>query len=254
MSKILVIIIAIVVVAAAAGVIVYTQLDEEDADTEGTVTFNGTEFSWDDMQADLGTKTVDGKEGVGLGEVVNDTGLANPDTYKYVLKASDDYAMAVNWTVLQTGIVTMETEEEDGNTTTYLMSYFPGMPSAYKVKNLANIEHTTELTPIVLNGFEFYIDYMPKKVNEKTLVYNETYTVTGYSLSDMVNFTGLASPEAHEYTIVGPSTDPDIDFYTKNVTWDNMLNGVIVTEDVKSVFLGLSKGYMVKNIIEIRVL
>ena len=244
MSKILVIAVVIVVVAAVAGVLVYTQLDKEGSETEETVTFNGTEFSWDDMQEDLGTKTIDGKTGVGLGEVVNDTGLASPDTYKYVLKASDNYSMVVNWTLLQSGIVV---EEVGDDNSTYLMSYFPGMPSAYKVKNLASIEHTTELTPIVCNGYEFYMDYMPKKVNQKTIVYNETYNATGYSLSDMVNFTGLASPETHEYAINASD-------FEKTVSWDNMLNGVIVVEDTKSVFLGLSKGYMVKNIVEIRVL
>jgi hypothetical protein len=218
-----------------------------------TATINGADYSYADMKEEFGTKTVDGKDGVPLSAIVNDTGLANPGTYAYVLEAEDGYAMAVNWTVMQGGIVTQvtETDEDTGNETTYLMTVFAGLPSSYKVKNLANIEKA-ELAPIALNGLEFYLDYMPKRVGEKAIKYNETYAPTGWSLSDMVNYTGLTDPTAHNYTIIAS------DGYNKTVTWTGMMGGAVVEDGTKTVFASNTdfarKGYMVKNVVKIVVL
>jgi hypothetical protein len=238
-----VVVVAVVVVAALA----YVTMSDDGEDSDLTTTVNGVEYGWGDMEDKFGTRTVGESAGVPLGAIVNDTGLSNPGTYAYVLEASDGYAMAVNWTVLQSGIVTQVEEEKDGNTTTYLMTLFPDMPSAYKVKNFCSVEPQT-LSPIALNGLEYYLDYMPKKVNQKTVVYNSTYTVTGYSLSDMVNYTGLSEPGSHTYRIVAS------DGFNKTVNWTSMLGGVVIKADTKTVFPGLSKGYMVKNVARIEVL
>ncbi|MFH0816092.1 MAG: hypothetical protein V1934_04685 [Methanobacteriota archaeon] len=250
-SKTMMIIAGVVAIAVAVAALAYVVLsDNEDGDADVSATINGTEISYEEMKDKLGTKTVDGKEGIPISALVNDTGLASPETFAYVLEATDGYAMAVNWTVMQKGIVTLvtETDEDTGNEAIYLMTVFPDLPSAYKVKNLASIDNL-ELTPIACNGLEYYLDYMPKKVGEKTVVYNETYSVTGWSLSDMVNYTGLANPESHEYTIFAS------DGYNKTVDWSGMMGGVILDENMKTVFGSdtgyAKKGYMVKNVVEI---
>jgi len=234
---------AVVVIAAVAFVVLNNGSEGEPL----KATFNGKEYSYDDMAEKFGTKTVGGQEGVPLDAIVTDSGVTGQGTYAYVLQASDGYAMAVNWTEMQKGIVTQVSEEKDGETTTYLMTVFPGMPSAYKVKNFNTVTNK-QMTPITLNGLEYYTDYMPKKVSEKTVVYNATYNATGYSLSDMVNYTGLASPQNHTYKVIAN------DNYSKTVTWTSMMNGVIVKTDTKTVFPGLAKGYMVKNVVKIEVL
>ena len=258
MSKIALIasVIVAVVVVATVGFYVLNGMGGNDTENELSANINGSDYTYAEMKDEFGTKTVDGKDGVPLGAIVLDTGLATPETYAYVLEASDGYAMAVNWTVMQNGIVTLveEVDEDTGNETSYLMTVFPGLPSAYKVRNLANIEHA-ELTPIVCNGLEYYLDYMPKKVNEKTVVYNVTYKPTGWSLSDMVNYTGLVNPESHEYTIVGYVATDERPWYNKTVSWTGMMDGIIIDENVKTVF-GESteyakKSYMVKSVIEI---
>ena len=248
-------IVVAVVVVAAVGFYVLSGSDPENPEDTLSATINGSDYTYAEMMDEYGTKTVDGTEGVPLGAIVNGSDVTTPETRTYVLEADDGYAMAVNWSVLQSGIVTLvEETDDDGNETSYLMSLFPDMPSGYKVKNLANID-TAQLTPIVCNGLEYYLDYMPKKVDEKTITYNETYTPTGWSLSDMVNYTGIESPETHEYTIVGYDATDEEPWYNKTVSWDGMMDGVLLEENTKTVF-GESteyakKSYMVKFVIEI---
>jgi hypothetical protein len=243
-------VIVAVVVIAAVGYFVISGSGGNNPETELSANINGSDYTYAEMKDQFGTKTVDSKEGIPLSAIVNDTGLANPGTFAFVLKSDDGYAMAVNWSVMQNGIVTLvtETDEETGNETSYLMTVFPNMPSAYKVKNLANIEKA-ELTPIVLNGLEYYLDYMPKRVEDKTVTFNETYAPTGWSLSDMVNYTGLADQAAHNYTIYGS------DGYNKTITWYGMMGGVLVEDGVKTVFASSTEfarnKYVIKNVVKI---
>jgi hypothetical protein len=258
MSKIALIagVLVAVVIVAAVGYYVISG-SGNNPDDELSATINGSDYTYAEMKDKFGTKTIDSKEGIPLSAIVNDTDLSSPGTYTYVLKSDDGYAMAVNWSVMQNGIVTLvtETDEETGNETSYLMTVFPNLPSAYKVKNLANIEKA-ELTPIVLNGLEYYLDYMPKKVAEKAITYNTTYTVTGWSLSDMVNYTGLASPETHNYTILGYNPTKDDPWYNKTVSWAGMMGGVLLDEEYPKTVFGANteyarKGYWVSGVIEI---
>ncbi|MBA3045408.1 MAG: hypothetical protein KKH41_02315 [Candidatus Thermoplasmatota archaeon] len=252
MNKITWIIIAVVAAVLLVAALGLSMNDDGAKDPEYVLSanINGSDYTYAEMMDEFGTKTVDGKEGVSLSAMVNDTALANPETWTYVIKADDGYAMAVNWTVMQNGIVTLveETDEDTGNETAYLMTVFPDMPSGYKVKNFATVIKA-QLTPVVLNGLEYYLDYMPKRVEEKTVAYNDTYSATGWSLSDMVNYTGLANPASHNYTIYGD------DGYNKTVTWDAMMDGVLIDDTVKTVFsedsgFGKTK-YMIKYVVTI---
>ena len=256
MSKIALIAGILVAAVVVAAVGYYVMTAESNPENELATTVNGSEYTYAEMIDEFGSKTVDGKEGVPLDALVTGSGLASPETYTYILAAGDGYAMAVNWTMMQSGIVTMEEEvdEDTGNETTYLMTVFPGLPSGYKVKNLADINHA-QLTPIVCNGLEYYLDYMPRRVEEKKVTYNGTYAPTGWSLSDMVNYTGLEAPEDHEYTICGYDATDEEPWYNRTVSWDGMMGGVIVEEDVRSVFAESTdyarNSYRIRNVVEI---
>ncbi len=250
-------IIVIVVILAAVG---YYFMSGSDNPEDGlSATINGSDLTYAEMTEKFGTKVVNGKEGVPLGALVNDTALVNPGTYAFVLEATDGYAMAVNWTALQTGMLTLQNETEDGTVTYFLRLYFPDLPSAYNVgsagKDFSKLTPAAGLSPVVCNGMEFYLDYMPKRVCEKTIAYNDTYSPTGWSLSDIVNFTGLANPESHEYTVVGYDATDDEPWYNKTVTWDGMLQGVLVDDEVRVRFadstMYATGRYSVSHVIEI---
>jgi len=69
----------------------------------------------------------------------------------------------------------------------------------------------------------------------------------GILLSELVNDTGLKSPESHEYKVRGA------DGYFKTVSWDDMQNGLLVKEDKMTVFPEKTKGYWIKDVVEIEV-
>lgn len=237
-------VIAIVVVIGISAIIYAVMVGES---MEGNkVIIGDSEMCWTEMTETYGTTTVDDKEGVPLGAMAAGQNMTNVSMH-YVLKADDGYAMAVNWTTLQTGILIKEEgDNDDGETEKYFMTYFPNLPGAYRVRYLESIE-AEDLTPIKCNGLEYHTEYMAKRVGEKTIMHNETVTFTGYSLSDMVNYTGLEGAENHTYEIIAS------DGYSKEVNWTAMMSGIVVDGDTMSYFPGLEKKYWVKDIIEIRV-
>jgi hypothetical protein len=76
---------------------------------------------------------------------------------------------------------------------------------------------------------------------------------TGVSLSAIIDHTGLSDPGSHQYQLLAS------DGYYKNVTWDNMEEGIIVEvvegkdTSLKSVFSSLPKRYSVREMVEIKV-
>ena len=89
---------------------------------------------------------------------------------------------------------------------------------------------------------------MPKRVEEKTIEYNETLTHTGWSLSDIINYTEVASPETLSYKITAA------DDYNKTVSWTDMQSGILVdagADGAMTFFPELSKKYWVKEVVSI---
>jgi len=257
-NALLIAIIAVVAIIIVAAVLVLPPAEEEDQ----TATINGTEYTYEQMMDEFGTETVGDHEGVPLGAIITDTNLTSPEDHAYVLTADDGYAMAVTWDNLETGILAQITEEDDDTAeeVTYLMTVFPDLPGAYSVKYLETITPDNTILPIFCNGLDYFLDYMPKRVNEKTVSYthnDEAFNYTGHSLSDMVNYTGLESPETHEYMIVGYEAGAEEPWYNQTVSWDGMMGGIIVDEDTKVVFDDSTEyatdKYRVKYVIEILV-
>lgn len=70
---------------------------------------------------------------------------------------------------------------------------------------------------------------------------------SGVKISDIVNSSGLANPEAFEYELVSAR-----DGYSKTVGWSDLLNGYLVPEyENRAVFPAKTKSYWVDNIGEI---
>jgi hypothetical protein len=76
----------------------------------------------------------------------------------------------------------------------------------------------------------------------------------GVSLSAVINVSGLAGPLEHQYKILAS------DGFYKNVTWGNMMEGVLVkavdgsNTTFKTAFSTLPKRYNVKNVLDIQVI
>ena len=76
------------------------------------------------MTTDDGEKT-----GISLDTLILDTGLENPETYEYTMKASD-YQQTVKWEHIQTGILSQE----------QMKVYFPTLAHAFWVHDIIEIE------------------------------------------------------------------------------------------------------------------
>ncbi|MCK4614084.1 MAG: hypothetical protein KAU14_04705 [Thermoplasmata archaeon] len=95
---------------------------------------------------------------------------------------------------------------------------------------------------VTVNGKEYAWDEMFEDFETTTLNGHE-----GILLSDLVNDTALKDQEDHDYKIVGA------DGYFKTVSWDDMQNGLLVKEDKMTVFPEKTKGFWIKDVIEIEV-
>jgi len=96
-------------------------------------------------------------------------------------------------------------------------------------------------TSITINNEEYCVSQFSEMVEEKSIEAD-----AGFPLDQLINKIGVASPETHEYTIIGS------DGYQKTVTWENMQAGII-TKGRESVFPDLPKAYRIKEIVEIKV-
>jgi len=117
---------AIIILIGSFSVLAYTSMNEKDTDT---LTVNGQEYSWDEVFRDFETRKLDGKEGVLLSDLVNDTGLEEPGNHEYRIVGADGYAKTVKWKDMENGII-MEDKE----------CYFPELPKQFYVKDVVEIE------------------------------------------------------------------------------------------------------------------
>ena len=124
-------VVAIIVIVAAVYFVVLDDVEDEDGNDEGTMSFNGVDYTWEELNTEFGTKVVDGSTGISLSAIINATDFANLTSDErnetlFKIMADDGWQKNVSWTDLQTGILM----EEDYKT------YFPYLPGAYKVKNV----------------------------------------------------------------------------------------------------------------------
>ncbi|MFO8050229.1 MAG: hypothetical protein R6V01_00835 [Thermoplasmatota archaeon] len=216
---------------------------EEDDGDGWTITINGMEFEKNEIFQDYETHEVadskgDTYEGIYLEELLSDAGVDDLSSYTYKLIAADSWTKEVTHLDMEEGILV---EEET-------MTIFPDLPGKYKVKNVVTIEPLPEGDTITVNG-QLWTWMQPFDILEESIMYdNESIGYTGVKLSDMINYTSLENPQDHNFTISAS------DGYSKDVTWDDMMNGLLVdNEDHMTMFPHLTKSYWIKDVVKIQV-
>lgn len=115
------------------------------------------------------------------------------------------------------------------------------------IGSISNIYvYATQLdkTVISINEKEYTIDQIFFITEPKAL---DSLNFSGVALDDLINKSGVAYPNKHEYTIIGA------DGYQKTVDWENIKNGLLTYEKMV-VFSDLPKSFRVRDIIEIEVI
>jgi hypothetical protein len=90
---------------------------------------NDKEYTWDELFDDFEATTLDDNEGILLSDIVNDTGLKDPDTHEFKIVAADGYLKTVSWDDLQNGIIKDNKE-----------TYFTTLPKQFFVQDVVEIK------------------------------------------------------------------------------------------------------------------
>ena len=222
--------------------------DEEEENGEGngdawTITINDAEFKKSEIFEGYELHEVtdskgDTYEGVYLKELLADAGISDSSVYTYRIIAADNWTKEVTHLDVENGILV----EEDTKT------IFPDLPGKYKVKDVVTIEPVSDGHTITVNG-KLWTWMQPFDIlDEVVMMDNESNDYAGVKLSDLVNLTSLTDQENHNYTIEAS------DGHSKEVTWDDMINGILVdNEDKMVMFPHLPKGYWIKDVTDIGV-
>ncbi len=236
-SKTLTFLLIMILIITASSMACFGSDDDDDGPT---LIINGKEYSIDEIFTKFTEMTITSGDqeytGISLSDLLNDTGLSDPGNDQYAIIAADGWTKNVTWTDIQMGVLVKA----------QTMTAFPHLPGKYRVKDVVEISTITTPT-LKINGWVYTWDQPFDKFDEVIMEDNESNTYEGVMLSDLVNDTGLESPEDHNYTIIAG------DEYSKEVTWDDMMNGIIIFEDRKSLFPEKEKKYRIKNIVEIEV-
>ncbi len=234
----LIALVAVVVVAAGAlaAVLLHGRGGGGGGGSEGpALLVAGRDWSWSALES-IERRTVSGNEGFSLSALVNASGVSEPSAHQYRLLASDGYSKNVTWDDMLEGVVARVV---DGGVST-LKSIFPSLPKRYSVRGLVEIQPIETDTLRVCGRtytWEQPFDTMLELVNISG--------VEGVRLSDLVNHTGVAGPEALNYTLRAR------DGYNKTVSWSSMCSGLLVLDGHRSHFESLPKAYHVRDLKEI---
>ncbi len=237
-----------VVVVIIIGIVYVVIPDGDTIDTGDTVEFDGQDYSWDDLAEDLETKTVDGKEGLALSDILNLTAFGDElDDDKnetlFTIIAEDGWQKNVSWNDMMQGILLEE------NTATY----FPHLPGAYKIRDIASINEIDlgALAIVDPNGswsssVELTWDGIFNDLNTTQFTSGDI-TYDGVELVEVLEYAGFTDLANKTYKITA------VDGYQKDVGWIDIQNGYLILEDNMSVFPDLTSKYSIKNIIRIEV-
>jgi hypothetical protein len=100
-----------------------------------------------------------------------------------------------------------------------------------------------EATTVSINGQSYTMTQLFLLAEERSF---PSLNYTGVALDDIIVQAGVASPQDHQYTIIGA------DGYQKTVNWENMKQGLLTWEG-QSVFSDLPKAFRVKDVVNIEV-
>ena len=246
MSKLIGIIATVVVaVVVLAAVMFFVMDDGEDDDSDQIMTFNGVEYTWDELEEQFGNKTVGENVGISLSEIMNSTafGDLDSDTQNMTVFSiiADDWQKTVSWMDLQSGILMGKD----------MKTYFPDLPKAYNVENIVSIDDVP-IGPIAIikdganwdECAEVTWEGLFDELNETDFVQNNQ-NYSGLGLIDVLEYAGFTDLANASYTIEG------VDGYSRPVTYTDIQSGYLVEDQYKTVFVNLSGQYKVKNVFRI---
>ena len=238
-------IIALTAVAIAVITVIFIIPGSNEPDV---MNFNGTDYTYEELETEFGTEVVDGATGIPLGDIILATNFADLDSDTqnetlFRVIADDGWEKHVSWTDIQSGILI---EEEH-------MTYFPGLHSAYNVTNVASIDDIDFGPLAIINldanwggSTETTWTELFAEIDEVSFTDNNQ-NMTGLSLVDVLNYTGFTDLENATITIEG------VDGYSKTVTYTDIQTGYLLEEEMKSYFLDLTGQYQIRNIFRITV-
>ncbi len=214
--------------------------DDDDGDNETIIMINAKEYTIHNIFEDLQAETITGSNdveytGVSLEDLLLDAGVADIDLWQYNILGSDGYSKNITHLDLKAGILV----EDD------VMTVFPDLPGKYRVRDIVSIE-PVEANTITING-DLYTWMQPFDIFTATVMSNDTLTLEGVLISDLLNGTEITNPQDHNFTIKAS------DGYHKEVTWNDMLSGILVQDEMKTFFPDLDKKYHIKYVVEIEV-
>lgn len=99
--------------------------------TSETLLVNGQEYTIDQLFSLTISRQLKGSQDVGiaLDDLMQKTGVSNPERHSYTLQGADGYEKTVTWENLKNGILTKDRE-----------SIFSDLPKAFRVKDIVTIE------------------------------------------------------------------------------------------------------------------
>jgi hypothetical protein len=106
-------------------------------------------------------------------------------------------------------------------------------------------ENGEEERMIEVDGEDLDLNAVFQEFEKKTIVAGNGETYDGVSLSYIINRSGSPDPDQHQYRISAS------DDYFRNVTWDDMLGGVLVEENTMTAFPLLPGKYRIKDVVSI---
>ncbi len=103
-------------------------------------------------------------------------------------------------------------------------------------------EHDDDVI-ISIDGYEYNLSDMFDTFTKVTITGSDQTEYTGISLSDVVNSSNVAGPEQYQFMISAN------DGYAKNVTWADMLRGVMVEDGTMTAFPDLPGKYRIRDVV-----
>ncbi len=121
-------IIAVLVLVFSLSALVYGILNMREAGD--TVTINGVDYEWRGLEENFTVVKLNGHRGVMLSDLINDTGLEDPESHQYAIVGADGYRKTVDWNDMLNGVLKIDGKEV----------YFTTRVKQYFVRDIVEIE------------------------------------------------------------------------------------------------------------------
>ena len=121
-------IVALILLALASGSSLYVYASQTTVDT---VQINGQQYTIDQLFSLAKPRSFNDSQyiGIALDDIMQKTGVTNPEQHTYTLKGSDGYEKTVSWENMKNGLLTKDRQ-----------SIFTDLPKAFRVKDIVTIE------------------------------------------------------------------------------------------------------------------